>query len=92
MENIIKNNSTVDEKTLGVIYKICSKQTDQIYVGKTIIKTGCSIADGLEKRLAQHRAIHRRHCKTGKSYTSSIKMLEHSDNYIEATLRNSRHD
>lgn len=59
----------------GKIYKLCSKQTDEIYIGST--------TQSLNERLKGHK-WHFSYWKRGKGGSvSSFKILKHNDVYIE---------
>ena len=59
----------------GKIYTIRSHQTDEIYIGST--------ANCLSKRLNEHKSNFK-YWKTGKrAYTTSFKIIEFDDAYIE---------
>ena len=57
------------------IYAIRSYQTDEIYVGSTV--------NELSKRMSQHRAGFKLFNVGKRNYTSSYKILEFGDAYIE---------
>jgi len=63
---------------LGKIYKICSYQTDECYVGSTTEKT-------LSRRLANHRGNLKLWIKDPKkqTYMTSFEILKYDDYYIE---------
>ncbi len=65
------------EKTysVGRIYAIKSRNSDDVYIGSTSVK--------LEKRLNQHHTQKKRHSKGKASYSTSYKILEQGDVYIE---------
>jgi len=57
------------------IYKICSYNTDDIYIGSTTQK--------LCKRLREHKERYNKFIKTGERYISSCEVLKHGNYYIE---------
>jgi hypothetical protein len=60
----------------GYIYKICSPNTDLIYIGST--------SKNLESRLASHRLFYNKYgIHASKVNGMSYKVLEHGDAYIE---------
>ena len=60
----------------GKIYAIRSYKTEDIYIGSTIKKY-------LSRRLAQHKATYKHFLNTNKRYTTSFKIIELGDAYIE---------
>ncbi len=63
----------------GKIYCIRSYETDEIYIGSTI--------ERLARRMAGHRAKYKRFLQgKHKRYTTSFKILEHKDAYIELII------
>ena len=59
----------------GKIYVIRSHQTEQVYIGSTV--------ERLSARMSKHRAQYKRY-KEGKcGLTTSFKMLDYPDAYIE---------
>jgi hypothetical protein len=58
----------------GKIYSIRSYQTDNIYIGSTVIP--------LHKRFHKHRSLFK-HFEEGKKYLTSFEILKFDDNYIE---------
>ena len=71
----------MSRKVTGIVYKISSNQTTQIYIGKTIVKKG-SASSNILRRLGEHR----RHCRcfqSGKqNYVSSYELIRFTDHRI----------
>ena len=59
----------------GKIYTIRSHQTDEIYIGST--------ANCLSKRFTEHKADYKRWKDGKRQYTTSFKIIDFGDAYIE---------
>jgi len=59
----------------GKIYSIRSHQTDEIYIGSTI--------QPLHKRIHQHKSEYKKWKEGKRDYTTSFKIIEYGDAYIE---------
>lgn len=59
----------------GKIYTIRSHLTDEIYIGST--------TQSLTKRLSSHKSKYKKWKKGEKNYTTSFKIIEFGDAYIE---------
>lgn len=59
----------------GKIYKLCSKQTDKVYIGSTTRK--------LKIRLQEHKSKFKIWKREKKGYHSSFEILKYGDFYIE---------
>jgi hypothetical protein len=65
----------INKYNKGKIYTIRSHKTDKFYIGSTCLP--------LYKRLYAHRDNQRKYINGKTNYTSSFKILEYDDHYIE---------
>jgi len=72
---IHKYNYKMPNYQNGKIYKICSHNTNEIYIGST--------CQSINKRMSNHRYDYNKHLKGGKKETTSYEILKHKDAYIE---------
>jgi len=59
----------------GKIYKICSKQTDKIYVGST--------TQTIEHRFFEHKTTYHQYQKNKRNYLTSFEIIKFGDAYVE---------
>lgn len=59
----------------GKIYKLCSNQTDNVYIGST--------TQELDKRLNGHKSDYKKYLDKTQHYISSIEIVKYDDVYIE---------
>lgn len=59
----------------GKIYKLCSNQTDKVYIGSTVQE--------LEERLRKHQVHYKRFLENKTCYISSFEIVKYEDVYIE---------